>query len=424
MKCRKIFNKRTGAGFMAALMAAALVAAVPAYAAEEEENEIETELETEEAQDAARTDSVVDMSTSYPGTTVKAGENVSFSLDFVSLDGEGHDVALSAESLPEGWTGYFKGGNNQITRVHVGGTTADSDSTLQEGLADFNLTVPAEAEEGSYDMTLRADAGDGGVDLLELEVTVSAEEVGESTFTSEYPEQQGATGSTFSFDTTIVNNRATAQTYSLSAELPTGWQASFTPSGESAAVTSLPVEAGASQGVTVTVTPPESVEKGDYEIACSAVSSGDTLKTALTVSITGTYSLALSTPDQRLSFDAYANKQASVTLSITNTGNVDLTNINLTSSAPTDWDVTFSESTINTLEAGATKEVTAYVTPTKDAITGDYVTSITAGNSESSASADFRVSVKTSTTWGIAAVAIIVVLVCALAAIFKKYGRR
>ena len=161
-----------------------------------------------------------------------------------------------------------------------------------------------------------------------------------------------------------------------------------------------------------------------YTISCAAVSANDTLAQDLTVEITGSYALTLSTPDGRLSFDAYENKEASVTLSITNTGNVDLTNLNLTSSAPTDWEVTFSESTIDTLEAGATKEVTAYVTPCENAVTGDYVTTITAGNSETSASADFRVSVKTSTTWGIAAIGVIVVLVVILGVIFKKYGRR
>lgn len=423
MKCRKIFNKRSGVGFMAVLMAAALTAAAPVYAAEEDETELETELGTnadEAREDAAQGAGAVDMSTAYPGTTVKAGESLTFSLDFASLDGESHDVALSEETLPEGWSGYFKGGSNQITRVHVDGGSEET----QEDLADYVLTVPADTEEGSYDVVLMADAGEGGVDLLELEVTVSVEEVGESTFTSEYPEQQGATGSTFSFDTTIVNNRATEQTYSLSADVPAGWQISFTPSGESAAVTSIAVEAGGSQGVTVAIVPPTTVEKGDYEISCSAISSNDTLKADLSVSITGTYSLSLSTPDQRLSFDAYANKQSTVTLSITNTGNVDLTNVNLTSSAPTDWDVTFSESTIDTLEAGATKEVTAYVTPSDEAITGDYVTSISASCTETSASAEFRVSVKTPTTWGIAAIAIIVVLVCGLAVIFKKYGRR
>ena len=60
-----------------------------------------------------------------------------------------------------------------------------------------------------------------------------------------------------------------------------------------------------------------------------------------------------------------------MTLSVTNNGNVDLTNLNLTSSAPTDWEVTFSESTIDTLEAGATKEITATIKPAQDVITGD-----------------------------------------------------
>ena len=122
--------------------------------------------------------------------------------------------------------------------------------------------------------------------------------------------------------------------------------------------------------------------------------------------------------------DAYADKETSVTLSITNNGNVDLTNLNLTSTAPTNWDVSFSESTIDTLEAGATKEVTAYIKPAQDVVTGDYVTDITIKNDSASSMAEFRVSVKTPTTWGIVAVAIIVVLVAVLAGIFKKFGRR
>ena len=166
------------------------------------------------------------------------------------------------------------------------------------------------------------------------------------------------------------------------------------------------------------------MEKGDYTIPISAISAEDSLSQDLSVSITGTYSVSLSTPDGRLSLDAYADKETSVTLSITNNGNVDLTNLNLTSTAPTNWDVSFSESTIDTLEAGATKEVTAYIKPAQDVITGDYVTDITIKNDSASSMAEFRVSVKTPTTWGIVAVAIIVVLVAVLAGIFKKFGSR
>lgn len=296
----------------------------------------------------------------------------------------------------------------------------DSDTDL----VTFNLTLPEEVEEGVYTVELQADAGAGETDTLELEITVNEQETGQSNFTAEYPEQQGASGTSFSFDATIVNNRGTEQSYSLSAEAPSGWTVSFTPSGESSQVASVSVEAGGSLGMTVDITPPESVEQGEYTIPCTAVSASDTLDMELIVTITGTYGVSLSTPTGNLSLDAYANAEESVTLSITNTGNVDLSNLNLTSSAPTDWEVEFDESTIETLEAGATQEVTAHITPTSDAMTGDYVTTITVSNDEVSSDAEFRVSVETRTSWGIFAAAIIVVLLIGLRVVFKKYGRR
>lgn len=400
MECVKGWNKKIGAGLSAAVLATAMLfPALPVSAAEEG----------------------IEMSTDYPGVTAKAGETVSFSLDFLSLDGEGYDVSLSVVAIPEEWSGYFKGGSSEISKVHVSGSASAEDL---DGLATFNLTVPDEAEEGVYEVELKADAGSGNTDTLELEVTINEEETGQSNFTSEYPEQQGVTGTTFSFDTTIVNNRGTNQSYSLAAQAPEGWQVTFTPSDDSSNVASMEVEAGSSKGLTVTVAPPANVEMGDYTIPCTAISADDKLSTELAISITGTYGLTLSTPSGLLSFDAYANKESSVTLSITNSGNVELNNLNLSSSVPTDWEVSFSESTIETLEPGATKEITATVKPAENSITGDYVTSISINNENVSSTADFRVSVKTSTTWGIVAVGIIVILVAGLGFVFKKYGRR
>ena len=113
-----------------------------------------------------------------------------------------------------------------------------------------------------------------------------------------------------------------------------------------------------------------------------------------------------------------------MTLTVTNNSNVDLQNITLTSSAPSGWNVSFDTSSIDVLEAGATQEITAHVTPGDAAMTGDYVTTFTASCSETSADAQFRVSVKTSTVWGVAAVVIILALIAAVATVFKKYGRR
>lgn len=113
-----------------------------------------------------------------------------------------------------------------------------------------------------------------------------------------------------------------------------------------------------------------------------------------------------------------------MTISVTNNGNVDLQNINLTSSAPSDWTVEFSESSIDVLEAGATKEITVHVTPSKDAMSGDYSMSITAQNSETSDTTEFRVTVKTETVWGVVGILLIVAAAGGLWYVFKKYGRR
>lgn len=360
------------------------------------------------------------MSTDYPGVSVNAGDSLDFGLDFSSTEEGGCDAALSVASLPDGWDGYFVGSDTQISRVHVEGNSGNSETDL----ATFRLTVPEDAAEGTYTVELTADGGGANTDSLELEITVAEVEAGQSSFTAEYKEQQGASGSSFTFDTTLTNNRSTEQSYSLTADAPSGWQVGFTPSGESSQVANTTLEGRTEQSITVDVTPPENVEQGEYTIPCTASSAEETLSMDLVVTITGSYSLEVTTGSGNLSLDAYANTEKSVTLQIKNTGNVDLKNLELSSSAPTDWEVTFEESTIELLEAGETAEVVANITPSEDAITGDYMTTITASNDETTAEAEFRISVKTRTAWGIFAVAIIVVLICGVGFVFRKYGRR
>lgn len=351
------------------------------------------------------------LSTKYPGITAKAGDTVSFDLDIANASGAGSIVELSVTSMPSGWEGYFEGGGSEISRVYV--KSGDS-----SGVVTFHLTIPAETTQGTYEVILQ------GGSTLTLTLDVSEEELGSSALTTQYAEQEGASGTEFTFSTTVQNNTPNEQSYSFSSNAPTGWTVSFKPSGESTQVAAVTVGARSSQAMSVTVTPPDDVAAGDYTVDISAISATETLTDTLTVTITGTYELELTTPSGRLSFDATANKKSSVTLSITNNGNVDLQNVNLTSSAPTDWVVEFSESEIPVLEAGATHEVTAYVTPAKDAMTGDYELTLTAKNSETKDSATFRVSVKTETIWGVVGVLLIVAAFGGLAWVFRKYGRR
>ena len=86
--------------------------------------------------------------------------------------------------------------------------------------------------------------------------------------------------------------------------------------------------------------------------------------------------------------------------------------------------VTAPDTAEASLPAGTATEVIAHVKPSKEAVTGDYGVSFSVGTKETAGSAQFRVSVKTSTVWGLAAVGVILAAVCGLGLVFKRYGRR
>ena len=366
----------------------------------------------------AHADGGLELHTQYPGISVKPGDSLSIPVTIDNLTGGSANVDISLSSLPEGWDGYLQGDTYEVSQVYA-------DSGEDAAQLTLRLTVPDELSEGTYYVQVAASSG-AASDRLDIALTASEAQAGRGSFTSEYPSQEGSSGTDFSFSTTLINNDLKTQNYSLSANAPSGWKVSFTPSGESTTVAGIDVESGASQGITVDVTTPDQVEAGEYTISVSAVSAEETLSQDLTVNITGTYGISVSTPDGRLSFDAHAGQESDVTLSVTNTGNVDLENVSVNCSAPSGWTVTYDleNNTIESIAAGSTTEVIAHVEPSSDAITGDYAATFTARTDETSDSAEFRVSVKTQTVWGFIAIVIILCVAGGLGYVFKKYGRR
>lgn len=359
------------------------------------------------------------LSTEYPGVTITPGETLNITLTLTNTSGSPVNADVAIASLPDGWEGYLQGGDYEVNEVHVGTASEGTQLTL-------HLTVPDALEEGTYTVQVDADVNEEIYDSLTLSFEVNEVNAGAGSFTTEYPEQEGTAGTSFSFSTTLINNGLSTESYSLSSSAPSGWQVSFVPSDESTSVASIEVESSTSQGLTVEVVPPEGVEAGEYDISCSAVSASETLSTDLKVVITGTYGISLSTPDGRLSFDSQANKDTDVTLTVTNTGNEELQNVTLTSSLPSGWEVTYDveDGIIDSIAAGSSAQVVATVTPSSEAITGDYVATFTAETDEATSSAEFRVSVKTSTLWGFVAVLIILCVAAGLVYVFRKYGRR
>lgn len=61
----------------------------------------------------------LELTTDYPGMSVKPGDNLSIPISLNNTGGGGMDADVSIISLPESWEGYLQGGSYQVSRVHV-----------------------------------------------------------------------------------------------------------------------------------------------------------------------------------------------------------------------------------------------------------------------------------------------------------------
>jgi uncharacterized membrane protein len=144
----------------------------------------------------------------------------------------------------------------------------------------------------------------------------------------------------------------------------------------------------------------------------------------LQVVITGTYKLAVSTPDQVLSTSANAGTEHDMQVTITNNGTAPITGVKATASTPTNWKVTFDPATIDSIAPNATSTVTMQLTPSSDAIAGDYNVTVTATGTEANGNTTIRVRVETPQLWWIVGVVLIGAVFAGLYWVFRTYGRR
>jgi uncharacterized membrane protein len=302
-----------------------------------------------------------------------------------------------------------------VDRVFVDGNSYEN--------IDLKIDIPADAKEGRYQVILEA-RGTGSSNRLTIDMQIKEDAKRSSEVSVEYPDLEGSPSTAFKFRMDITNNSSQTQSYSLGANVPSGWQASFSPAYSSEKIASISVEPNKNQGLDVNIDPPDLVAAGEYTIPIIAKSAGETLRQDLKVIIKGTYDIKLTTPTGRLSEDAYAGRQREVKLLVSNAGSGDLADIEMRSWEPKNWEVEFEPKEIDFLKPGESKEVKAYIKPDSKALAGDYVVELTAAAPEDSSSAEFRITVKTSTAWGLVGGSLIAGLAGGLYFIFNKYGRR
>jgi uncharacterized membrane protein len=287
----------------------------------------------------------------------------------------------------------------------------------------LRLDVPKDAAMGTQTLTIAA-AGSATTLQLPIAVTLAKDLPAKLTVTPQLPELRGNVKSSFEYQLSIKNDSGKKLTVALSAQAPQNFDATFTEQYGSQELSAVPVEPGQSKDVKLKVTPPNTAAAGPYKVSVR-VSAEDASATAdLGLNITGQPRIDISGREGLVSTRASAGKETTVPVVITNTGTAPAEDIQLSGSAPSGWKVTFEPKTIERIAPNDNKEVQALITPTEKAIAGDYVTTIRASARGESASSTFRVTVTTSTMWGIAGVGIIGVALLVMVGAVARFGRR
>ena len=354
----------------------------------------------------------ITLSTPFPAIAVAPGSAPSFDIS-VTTSAPGR-VGLSVGNVPTGWTAVLRGGGFTIDGVESDGKTATK--------VTLNVTVPADATEGTTRIVVRGTIS-GASTTLPVDIRVAPNAAGDISLTTDTPQLKGASDATFPFSLTLKNDTAEDLPFSVVASRP-GRLDGHRP-GRLAGTGRERRGQGRQQldGERLREARGWDRRPATYPITVDATSGSRSAHSDLSVEITGSYKLALSTSDQRLNMSGTAGSVSDITLTLTNSGTADIEGAAMSATAPTGWKTDFDTPSV-TVPAGKTVNVVAHVTPSSDAIAGDYVTTFKATAPVANASADIRVTIQTSLLWGIVGIGLIALVLIGLWWTFQRYGRR
>jgi uncharacterized membrane protein len=355
------------------------------------------------------------LTTDYPALTEPLGDEIDIVLTLENRNLPPRTVELSVSGLPDGWNWELDGGGRPVAAAIV----------QPDDSQKFTLKItPAEgAATGSYPLTVSGRT-EGQTLSLPIALTLSEAEAAKITLEPKLPALRGTPNSSFDFQIKVTNDSRDDQVFNLVADAPPGFQATFKEQYGSQELTSIPVKANESKDVTLSVKLPQNVPAGQYQVVAQVGSAEINATTDLVLDVTGQPTLALAGPEGRLSGTATAGKERAFTFTLKNDGTAPAQDIKLNASSPSGWKVAFDPESIPAIDAGQEVQFTASMTPSERAIAGDYVVSIRANGDGVSDNASFRITVLTSTMWGVAGLGVIGAAVLVLAVAVARYGRR
>lgn len=358
------------------------------------------------------------LTTSWPEMTIKPGETQSVSLSLRNEKLPPQRATIEVSGVPEGWAWSLKGGGREVTAAIV---SPDSTERLT-----LELTPPEDAStDGEHAIEVVARTAAETVTLpLVVRLSETEEAASGLSLEPELPALRGTARSTFSFKIKVKNEGAEDGLFNLTASVPAGFQTRFKKGYGSEEITGLPIAAGAIETVTMEVIPSRGVAAGRYEAGFEVSGEGLSGTTQLSLDVTGEPQLAIVGPQERLSGEAVAGRESSFTFTLVNTGTAPATDLELSATPPSGWTVAFEPQDVAQIAPNSTGEVNVKITPSEQAIAGDYMVSVRASNDTVSESVQFRVTVRTSTMWGAAGLGVIAVAALVLGGAVMRYGRR
>ena len=367
------------------------------------------------AEDAPKDVKGLYLMSDYPAVTLRPGETSTVTLRLHNYDLAPERLALSVAGVPTGWTATLMGGGQPVA--------AAMPATNASVSLELRLDVPKSAAVGTQTLTVTATGGTTKAELP-IEVTLAKDLPAKLTLTPQLPELRGTSKSSFEYQLGIKNDSGKKLTVSLSAQAPQNFDATFTENYGSQELNAVPIDAGQTKDVKLKVRPPNTAAAGNYKVVARVAAEDASASADLSLDISGQPKLDISGREGLVSTHASAGKETSVPVVIANSGTAPADDVELSGSAPSGWKVTFDPKSVEHIAPNETKEVQALITPTEKAIAGDYVTTIRASTRGESASTTFRVTVTTSTMWGIAGVGIIGVALLVMVGAVARFGRR
>lgn len=355
------------------------------------------------------------LTTDFPAATVRAGEEARFSVAVINHGLVPQRAALAVDHVPKDWTVELRGSGRQVAAAFV-------DYNGRANL-DLKVKVPGDAAPGRYSLVVKAETPDG---TRELPIALTVEPQPEAALTAEpkLPTLRGSPRSTFDFRVTAKNDSADSRLVTLTAQAPRGFQVTFKEGYGTQELTSIPIKAGETKDLAVDVKPPQGIAAGQYPVTVHLSSEQAKVQTRLVLDITGQPSVSLTGENERLSGEASAGVEKRFGFVLRNTGSAEARNLSLSASAPTGWKVSFEPKEIPQLAPNGEEKVTALVTPSEKALAGDYMLSVRASGDGISESANYRVTVVTSTMWGVVGLGVIAASLLALLGAVGRFGRR